>query len=586
MNESNIANFKITGKQKLSQLLGITSGEAEAIVDRFMLFPDVATLEAEIMDFLGFEEDALHLAAYFIENSSLWLHGSRNNQKMDINMKQSNQKQKNLTANNSDKKKLYSQLDSKNSGYKGKSKTAVRAVLENTSTEPLLAQSFKQKPLYLKASKSITDEYKNIEASQNHTDYNATQKDVKLNKNIKNDDIAQKNNDKSDRNKHKLQKNDKSKHKNIVRKKCECQALDHPLLTNCLNCGRILCVINGVGKCYGCDNRIESSRQQLINHIKSILSFEKNIDTNADKTAGLIYDFIDVKSRLIKETEKQLNKKALNDSKSDQKHFSRYSSKVGGEIYTTTKEWLPVGDTLKPKKSNQNVKEDYKHSENVSIKTYLEQEEVAQTLLSLEDKLKSLKINSISVISEIKRLFESENRKNRLLELDLISAQTTKIIDEKADFDIDTINRWMSTEEKSDLEHIIAQHKRQEEDAQKNIINGVRVLKIDLESKTVSFEREKSIKTPKIIPTVRNNTMDNTSNQNIKNIDKREEKKFNSIKFKGPEIVLPKANKKTKKNSEDTSLSATRGLAKSLMNKNGDLSNITEDLIAKIGLGA
>ena len=41
---------------------------------------------------------------------------------------------------------------------------------------------------------------------------------------------------------------------NFNRKKCSCMAQKHPLINNCLHCGRIVCEIEGAGPCFFCGN--------------------------------------------------------------------------------------------------------------------------------------------------------------------------------------------------------------------------------------------------------------------------------------------------------------------------------------------
>ncbi|KAJ1550514.1 Activating signal cointegrator 1, partial [Nowakowskiella sp. JEL0078] len=47
------------------------------------------------------------------------------------------------------------------------------------------------------------------------------------------------------------------------RQVCECLATKHSLLTNCLNCGKIVCDIEGPGPCTSCGTLVESKDQQL-----------------------------------------------------------------------------------------------------------------------------------------------------------------------------------------------------------------------------------------------------------------------------------------------------------------------------------
>ncbi|KAI8610658.1 hypothetical protein BC830DRAFT_723526 [Chytriomyces sp. MP71] len=44
---------------------------------------------------------------------------------------------------------------------------------------------------------------------------------------------------------------------------CECLASKHGLLTNCLNCGKIVCSLEGPGPCPSCGNLVESAIQQV-----------------------------------------------------------------------------------------------------------------------------------------------------------------------------------------------------------------------------------------------------------------------------------------------------------------------------------
>ncbi|KAG0172301.1 hypothetical protein DFQ28_008323 [Apophysomyces sp. BC1034] len=51
------------------------------------------------------------------------------------------------------------------------------------------------------------------------------------------------------------------------RKTCQCQATKHPLLTiapNCLNCGKIICTLEGVGPCTFCKTPVLSKEQQVL----------------------------------------------------------------------------------------------------------------------------------------------------------------------------------------------------------------------------------------------------------------------------------------------------------------------------------
>lgn len=46
------------------------------------------------------------------------------------------------------------------------------------------------------------------------------------------------------------------------RKMCDCEAQIHELLENCLNCGRLSCIVEGSGKCFTCGNLILDASQR------------------------------------------------------------------------------------------------------------------------------------------------------------------------------------------------------------------------------------------------------------------------------------------------------------------------------------
>lgn len=48
------------------------------------------------------------------------------------------------------------------------------------------------------------------------------------------------------------------------RKVCECFGLSHPLINNCIICGRITCQIEGEGPCLFCGNPIMKRGEVLL----------------------------------------------------------------------------------------------------------------------------------------------------------------------------------------------------------------------------------------------------------------------------------------------------------------------------------
>ncbi|CAD6216732.1 GSCOCG00012890001-RA-CDS, partial [Cotesia congregata] len=48
------------------------------------------------------------------------------------------------------------------------------------------------------------------------------------------------------------------------RHKCDCEAKNHCLVNNCLNCGRIVCAQEGPGPCFFCNELVCTPDQQAI----------------------------------------------------------------------------------------------------------------------------------------------------------------------------------------------------------------------------------------------------------------------------------------------------------------------------------
>merc|ERR1712000_665220 len=82
----------------------------------------------------------------------------------------------------------------------------------------------------------------------------------------------------------------KEKDTKFVRKLCDCQALVHPLVNNCLQCGKIICAREGEGPCMFC-GAAESAAQNSAEIQKATAHRDKLIaygrDTRATKVYGL-----------------------------------------------------------------------------------------------------------------------------------------------------------------------------------------------------------------------------------------------------------------------------------------------------------
>ena len=66
--------------------------------------------------------------------------------------------------------------------------------------------------------------------------------------------------------------------KQFVRKYCDCQALVHPLVTNCLKCGKIICAREGDGPCMFCGAAEEAAANALSRNAESIQKAQAHRD--------------------------------------------------------------------------------------------------------------------------------------------------------------------------------------------------------------------------------------------------------------------------------------------------------------------
>ncbi|PVV03944.1 hypothetical protein BB560_001569 [Smittium megazygosporum] len=594
-----LAEFKSSAVEKLSSFLSVSKQESAALTEKLLKVSSAEELETELLDILGFEESALEIVSFFISNYSLWTKPAT--QKVDPepnnhNKKEFKNQKKNSYATASNKKEdlsLGKATSTKNNnlstrsekdisnekprivGYRkelsnpvyfqgsknGKNKTSdSEPVMQNPAS---LAVSSKIMAEILPESESFKlNESKNLEDSKLSK---STSSSSKLAPNSQNSSTAVS----------KTKKNNKPSPKvKYQRQICGCQALSHPLFTNCLNCGRTICVIEGSGPCFGCGAKVESRRQQAVDQIKKLLVLDDSIDKNTESVAEKVYDLIYIKPDLNKTGTSKKVKGHTSRKTEDKSHASRYSSKLGGTVYSDTKEWLPANKVHQIQSQNNNSKTASSNS-NFIKKSYLEKDEVSKRLVFIEEKLRTMGITSDTVISEIKKSFEANNTLNRLLELDLISFQTQKIIDEKADFDIDAVNQWMTSQEKVAMEKAIRQHKENLEQAERNKTSSIRVLRLDIEKKTISFEREKEKELPKLTDLINQFTINEEAEIQPK-FEESKTAKRRPIKFNRPEIVLP--GEMTKKSTPQNNKKASKPFSKENKASRGRAKEVTQNV--------
>ncbi|KAJ1664788.1 hypothetical protein IW140_005176 [Coemansia sp. RSA 1813] len=250
------------------------------------------------------------------------------------------------------------------------------------------------------------------------------------------------------------------------RVKCECQASEHPLLTNCLTCGRIICDSEGPGPCMFCRSEVESPDQQLQQHMRRLLRHSEQ-DEEADSKKQ--------QSMSKPQTPQKPTKKGM-----------LYSMKAGGGM-NTPEAGLLWDTTLDNSSADLSSDKPDTNSEAFSRGEELSEEEYLQLAfkaLGIDDET-----TDPTALQEAESWVKATRRKERLLDYDRTAAQRTKLIDQLSDFDPFAVGRWMSPEEKIEAEKRKAAQIREKEEREARLRSGMRVLRLNFQSGSVDFKR-------------------------------------------------------------------------------------------------
>ncbi|KAJ2401775.1 hypothetical protein GGI23_001169 [Coemansia sp. RSA 2559] len=261
----------------------------------------------------------------------------------------------------------------------------------------------------------------------------------------------------------KLQKEHEKKRQeraNRKRVRCECQASEHPLLTNCLTCGRIICDSEGPGPCMFCGSEVESPDQQLQQHMRRLLRHSEQAEGDGGN-----------------DKQSSKNKPPYRARKTGMS----YSMKVGGGMSTPEAALLwdvpPEDSNGKPDTSSATDS----RGEELSEEEYLQ---LAFKSLGIDDQTTDPK-----ALQEAESWVKATRRKERLLDYDRTAAQRTKLIDQLSDFDPFAVGKWMSSEEKIEAEKRKAERIKEEEKREARLRSGMRVLHLDFQKGSVDFKR-------------------------------------------------------------------------------------------------
>ncbi|KAJ1732449.1 hypothetical protein LPJ61_002036 [Coemansia biformis] len=234
------------------------------------------------------------------------------------------------------------------------------------------------------------------------------------------------------------------------RVRCECQAAEHGLFTNCLACGRIICESEGPGPCMFCGSQVDSPDQQLQQHMR----------------------------RQLQRKEDQLAEKA---------------STAAAPAELSGSHRLMAGEQ-RPALGRQllwNEKEPTLAGSSASSSTCVIEEPSEEEYL--ERAFRALGVDREAADGEAVRAAEAwvaaARRKERLLGFDRTAAQRTRLIDESADFDPDAVGKWTSPEERAAAEKRQRERAQAEEEREARLRRGVRVLRLNLGEGSASFSR-------------------------------------------------------------------------------------------------
>ncbi|KAJ2755001.1 hypothetical protein GGI19_001993 [Coemansia pectinata] len=242
------------------------------------------------------------------------------------------------------------------------------------------------------------------------------------------------------------------------RVKCECQASEHALLTNCLTCGRIICDKEGPGPCMFCGAHVESPDQQLQQHMQRLL----NRAEEAKQQHGTL-----ASSGSARKTQSSGG--------------MSYSMKAGGGFGTRNAEMLwPANE-----EANQSTESG--SAPTLGAVAELSEEEYLRLAF------KALAIDSSvadpASVREAEAWVKAMRRKEKLLDFDRTAAQRTKLIDQASDFDPHALGKWMTPIEKAEAARRAAAKLKEDEDREHRRRQGTRVLRLNFAKGTIDMRR-------------------------------------------------------------------------------------------------
>ena len=115
----------------------------------------------------------------------------------------------------------------------------------------------------------------------------------------------------------------------LERKSCDCEATTHPLVNNCLNCGKIVCLSEGPGPCFFCGEMVHYSDEIAPNLSKE---FEEKFNLNPPQSQKSL----ELRDKLLEFDKNSISRTSVIDDESD--------------YYQSTNNWMTKEEREKWKK--------------------------------------------------------------------------------------------------------------------------------------------------------------------------------------------------------------------------------------------
>lgn len=366
----------------IAQILPLDHDTCLEMIKYALTLPN-AEVETHLLDLLGHSEESYKFISRFLELK-------REEDENNSHQAKSKVKQ---TSKSSSPIPSITQNVKKNSAWDHSSQTTTKSNtrLKNNKDSITISELADVKPSNKlsgqqakKTKKKNLDSLKDIEAALNELEIEKAQESVSL------------------------------ESSSVVKRVCNCMATRHPLFEvapNCLNCGKIICVKEGLQPCSYCGAELLSEKEKI--EIIKILNSEKE----------------NLKIKLANSTNKQVQEQP---SKLSAPKKIKVAMSAGGNL------WKAQEEALKQ------IEEESKKQRELEQKALEEKKELERQLQEIEHYERTKDVNP--------DLLKAQERLETLLDFQSTGAERTRIIDNASDFempDLSSGSMWLSPTERA-----------------------------------------------------------------------------------------------------------------------------------------